>query len=63
MIDQVIEIIVSDVKTNYETEENNSKLSIWTTVLGTFNDHQLRSHPVIKIKKRHANYMEFNMNY
>ena len=63
MIDQVIEIIVSDVRTNYETEENNSKLSVWTTVLGSFNDHQLRSHPVIKIKKRRANRMEFNMNY
>jgi hypothetical protein len=63
MIDQVIELIVADVRTNYETEENNSKLSIWTTVLGSFNDNQLRSHPVIKIKKRHPNYMEFNMKY
>lgn len=63
MIDQVIEIIVSDVRNNYETIENNSKLSIWTTVLGEFNDNGLRSYPPIKTRLRRPNPLEFNMNY
>ena len=63
MIDQVIEIIYSDVKNNLEVEYNNSKLSKWVTVLGDFNDNMLRSHPILKIKKRRPNPMEFNMNY
>ena len=63
MIDQVIEIIVSDVKTNYETELNNSKLSAWTTVLGDYNDNQLRSYPPIKVLNKHPQYMAFFENY
>jgi hypothetical protein len=63
MIDQVIEVIVSDVRNNYETIENNSKLSIWTTVLGEFNDHQLRSVPPIKTRLKRPNPLQFNMNY
>lgn len=63
MIDQVIEVIVSQIKIDYETEANNAKLSVWTTVLGEFNDHQLRSHPVIKLRNRRPAPMQFNMNY
>ena len=63
MIDQSIEVIVSDVKTTYETEINNSKLSAWTTILGEFNDNKLRAHPVIKIRERRPQSLMFNMNY
>ena len=63
MIDQVIEIITADVRTNLGMEENNSKLSIYTTILGDFNQHGLRSHPVIKTRVRRPNPMEFNMHY
>lgn len=63
MIDQTIEIITSDVKNNLETEENNRKLTIWTTVLGDFNEQGLRSHPTIKIRERRPTPMLFNMNY
>ena len=63
MIDQVIEIIVSDIKNNLEMEENNRKLSIWTTVYGDFNEHQLRQHPPIKIRNKRPASMQFNMNY
>ena len=63
MIDQVIEVIVSDVRNNYETIENNSKLSIWTTVLGEFNDNGLRSYPPIKTRLRRPAPLQFNMNY
>ena len=63
MIDQVIEIITSDVRNNLEMEENNKKLSIWTTVYGDFNNHQLRQHPPIKIRKKRPSSFQFNMNY
>ena len=63
MIDQVIEVIVSDVKISYETDANNAKLSVWTTVLGNFNDHGLRSHPIIKTLLKRPAPFQFNMNY
>ena len=63
MIDQVIEVIVSNVRNEYETVENNSKLSIWTTVLGEFNDNGLRSYPPIKTRLRRPAPLQFNMNY
>ena len=63
MIDQTIEIIYSDVKNNLEIEENNKKLSVWTTVLGNFNDNGLRSHAPIKVLNNHPAYCQFNMNY
>lgn len=63
MIDQVIEIIVADVRNNYEIAENNAKLSAWTTVMGSFNDHGLRAHPEIKVRLKAPQRMMFNMNY
>lgn len=63
MIDQTIQIITADVKNNLEMEECNSKLSIWTTVLGDFNDHGLQSHPQIKIRNKRPTPMQFFMNY
>ena len=64
MIDQVVEVIYSDVKNNLEVAENNSKLSIWTSVLGEgLNQHNLRSVPPIKTRVRRPNPMEFNMKY
>lgn len=63
IIDQTIEVIVSDVTNSLEMEENNRKLTAWTTVLGDFNEHQLRSHPPIKIRNKRPDPMMFNMNY
>lgn len=63
MIDQVIEVITSDVRSNLGMEENNKKLSVWTTVLGDFNANQLRSHSVIKTLKKRPNPCEFHMRY
>ena len=63
MIDQTIEIIYSDVKNNLEIEENNKKLSVWTTVLGNFNDNGLRSHAPIKVLNKHPQYCAFFENY
>jgi len=63
MIDQVINVIVSDVKNTIDTQENNKKLTIWTTVLGDFNNEGLRAHSAIKIRNKHPAQMQFNMNY
>jgi len=60
---QVINIITSNIKNEIEMTENNKKLTVWTTLLGDFNKEGLRSHPPIKIKRRHPQYMAFNMNY
>jgi hypothetical protein len=63
MIDQVIEIIVSQVKTEIEMCECNSKLTKWTTVLGDFNEHGLTQTPPIKVLHKRPDPMLFNMNY
>lgn len=63
MIDQVIEIITSDVRNNLGMEQYNKTLSAWTTVLGYFNSNSIRSVPPIKVRNRRPNPMEFNMNY
>jgi len=63
MIDQVIEIITSQVRNELGMIECNSKLTKWTTVLGTFNTHNLTSHPPIKVLQKRPNPMEFQMNY
>lgn len=63
MIDQTIEIIYSEVRTTLEMEENNKKLTIWTTVYGDFNEHGLRQHSYIKTRNKKPSTMQFNMNY
>ena len=63
IIDQTIEIIYSDIKNQYDMEKNNKKLSVWNTVLGDFNENQLRSYPPIKILNKHPQYMAFFENY
>lgn len=63
MINQVIEIITSDVRNSLGMEECNSKLTKWTTLLGDFNPHGLRSYPPIKIRHKRPNPMQIHMNY
>ena len=60
---QTTEFIYNQLKTEYEMEVNNSKLTIWTTLLGDFNEHGLRSHAPIKVNNKPINKMRFNMNY
>ena len=62
MTDQVIEIIVNDVKNNLGMEQCNRTLSIWDSILGDFNKHGLMPHPPIKINNRKPP-TQFNMNY
>ena len=63
MIDRVIETITSQIRTEYGTLATNSRLTAWTTVLGDFNSEGLRSHSVIKVRRRRPAPMQFNMNY
>ena len=63
IISQSIEVITSSVRNNLEMEENNEKLTIWTTVYGDFNAHQLRQHAPIKVLNKRPAPMQFNMNY
>ena len=63
IVDRTIEIIVRQIRNEYETEENNKKLTIWNTVYGDFNQVGLRQHPPIKLRNRRSNRMMFNMKY
>jgi hypothetical protein len=63
IIGLTINFIASAVKTDLEIQDANSKLTVWTTVLGDFNDQGLRSHAPIKIRERRPDPMMFNMNY
>lgn len=61
---QTITIIVSAIRDELETIENNKNLSIWDQqLLGDFNRQGLRAHSPIKIRKRMPQRMMFNMNY
>jgi len=60
---QTIQVIVSTIRNEMETTENNKKLSIWNTLYGDFNKEGLRAHAPIKIRRKHPQYMAFNMNY
>jgi hypothetical protein len=44
-------------------DENNRKLTIWTSVLGDFNNHGLRQYTDLKIREKNINKVRFNMNY
>lgn len=63
MNDMVVEIIFNQIKTEYEMEENNRGLTVWTTVLGDFNKHGLRQYTDMKLNEKNINKVRFNMNY
>jgi hypothetical protein len=63
IINQTINIIVSNIKNQTEMETNNKKLTVWSTLYGDFNKEGLRSHAPIKIRRKHPQYMAFQMNY
>lgn len=63
MVAQTIDVIVNDISDEYQIIKNNMNLTVWTSVLGTENNHRLRSHDIIKIRKRRPAPMQFNLNY
>jgi hypothetical protein len=63
MIDQTIEIIVSNIRNQLGMEQYNSTLSTWVQVYGDFNTAGLRQHAPITTRERKPATMQFNMNY
>ena len=63
IINQTIQIIVTQVKDNLSMDQRNAQLTVWTSVLGDFNSQGLRSHPPIKIRNRKPQSMLVNMMY
>jgi hypothetical protein len=61
--EQSIQAICNMLRSQFETEANNKKLTVWNTVYGDFNKEGLRAHPPIKLRNRHPQYMAFNMKY
>jgi hypothetical protein len=62
MINQVVSIIVNNVKNTLEMETANNKLDIWDSVLGEGNRLGMRAHSTIKINRKRPPLL-FNMNY
>lgn len=58
-----IQVITSQIKDEELMRQNNEKLTIWTSVLGDFNDHGLRQFTTIRTNKKNINKLRFNMNY
>ena len=63
MMDEVINIITSQVRDSMGMDECNRDLTVWTTVLGDFNNHGLRSHSKIKLREKRPDPMQFHMRY
>lgn len=63
LINQVVQVIVNDIKNNLLTEQRNSKLDNWVVMYGDFNKWGLRQHAPITTRDRRPKTMMFNMNY
>lgn len=63
IVDQTISLLVRGIRTDIEMQNNNSKLTIWTTLLGDFNEHGLRQYAPIKVKNKRPDPMLFHMRY
>ena len=63
IVDKTISFLIDGIQTDIEMSEANSKLSIWNTVLGDFNEHGLRQFPPIKLRNKGPDRMLFHMKY
>lgn len=63
MIDRTIAIIFSNVRSSMRMDQNNKRLTVWDTVLGTSNRHGMVSHSKIKLKNRRPDPMLFMMHF
>jgi hypothetical protein len=61
--EMTIQFLYNQVKTEYEMDQANKRLTIWTTLLGDFNEHGLRQYSTIKLNHKPINKLRFNMNY
>jgi len=63
MIDQTIEVIVSNVRGQIGMEQQNQTLSAWVQVYGDFSANQLKQRSWIKTLEKRPSTMQFQMNY
>jgi len=63
IVDKTISLLVMGIRTELEMVQNNEKLTIWTTLLGDFNEHGLRQHAPIKVRNKRPDPMLFHMRY
>ena len=63
IVDKTISFLVKGIRTDVEMQEQNEKLTIWTTLYGDFNEHGLRSYPPVKLRNKRPDTMLFHMRY
>lgn len=63
IVDKTISLLVRAIRDETETIQNNEKLTIWTTLLGDFNEHGLRQHAPIKTREKRPDNFLFHMRY
>lgn len=63
IIDKTISLLVRGIRDETETIQNNEKLTVWTTLLGDFNEHGLRQYPPIKTREKRPDNFLFHMRY
>lgn len=63
IVDMTISFLVREIRNDIEMAQNNEKLTIWTTLLGDFNEHGLRQYPPIKVRNKRPDPMLFHMRY
>ena len=63
IVDQVISLLVRNIRNDLEMQYNNNKLTVWTTLLGDFNEHGLRQHAPIKLRNKRPDNFLFHMRY
>jgi hypothetical protein len=63
IVDMTISLLYRGIQTDLEMANANEKLTVWTTILGDFNEHGLRSHPILYMKEKRPDPFLFNMRY
>ena len=63
IVDKTISLLIDGIKNDIEMTDANSKLSIWNSVLGDFNENGLRQFPPIKLRNKGPDRMLFHMKY
>jgi hypothetical protein len=58
-----INFIVTHILNEVRQKTCNENLTVWTTVLGEGNSHNLRSHSHIKVREQRPTPLQFHLNY
>ena len=63
IVNRTINIIVSQIRNEFEMASNNKKLTIWNTLYGDFNKVGLRAHAPLKTRKGGPQRGQIHMRY